>query len=144
MSPWFRILALTVPILFASCATTPIPFKKKDKGASISGYRVVGTETGQMSWYSVRTNRGTSTASGERFNDYKPTAAHKRLKFGTMVRVTNLRNGKSTILRINDRGPYTRGRIIDVPIAFAQSNHLDFHRYGVAPCKVEVLEKKRR
>jgi rare lipoprotein A len=59
------------------------------------------------------------TASGELFSPRKLTAAHRTLPFGTMVRVTNLRNGKTVIVRINDRGPFTKGRIIDVSPAAA-------------------------
>jgi rare lipoprotein A len=69
-------------------------------------------EVGIASFYSTKT--GTQTASGERLNDSSFTAAHKTLKFGTKVKVTNLNNGKSIIVKINDRGPFIRGRIIDV------------------------------
>lgn len=93
-----------------------------------------------MSWYSVKTNFGTATASGEKFTNHGHTAAHKKLKMGTKVRVTNLENGKSKILRINDRGPYKPGRIIDVSVGMSHGSHLDFHRDGVVPCKVEILE----
>jgi rare lipoprotein A len=66
------------------------------------------------------------TASGELFSPHKLTAAHRTLPFGTMVRVTNLRNGKTVVVRINDRGPFTRGRIIDVsPAAAAQLGFSD-------------------
>lgn len=104
-------------------------------------YRVIAEEKGEMSWYSVKTNGGTETASGEKFSNQKATAAHKKLKMGTMVRVTNLRNGKARILKINDRGPFKPGRIIDVSIGMAQPLHLNFEKNGIAPCKVEVLEK---
>lgn len=90
-----------------------------------------------MSWYSVKTNGGTKTASGERFRDSGATAAHRTLKFGTKVRVTNLRNGKSEIVRITDRGPFVRGRIIDVSVGTARK--LGFVDNGVVSCKVEVL-----
>jgi rare lipoprotein A len=66
------------------------------------------------------------TASGELFSPHKLTAAHRTLPFGTMVRVTNLRNGKTVVVRINDRGPFTKGRIIDVsPAAAAQLGFSD-------------------
>jgi rare lipoprotein A len=94
-----------------------------------------------MSWYSVKTNYGTATASGEKFNNLGHTAAHKTLKMGTLVRVTNLENGRSKVVRINDRGPYTKGRIIDVAVGLSRIHHLDFHRDGVVDCKVEVLEE---
>ncbi len=67
------------------------------------------------------------------------TAAHKTLPFGTYVRVTNLNNGKSTVVRINDRGPFVKGRIIDLSYAAAKKLSMDIA--GVAPVKIEVLKK---
>ncbi|MCV6546317.1 MAG: septal ring lytic transglycosylase RlpA family protein [Cohaesibacter sp.] len=72
-------------------------------------------QCGTASWYALTSK----TASGEYANPAKMTAAHKKLKFGTKVRVKNMRNGKSVILRINDRGPFIKGRIIDVTKAAA-------------------------
>lgn len=74
-------------------------------------------ETGLASYYW----RGQMTASGERFNPAALTAAHRWRKFGQRVRVTNLRNGRSVTVRINDRGPFVRGRIIDLSRAAAQA-----------------------
>lgn len=78
------------------------------------------------------------TASGERFNPDAMTAAHKSLPFGTKVRVINLKNGKSTIVRINDRGPFIRGRIIDLSKAAALE--VSMIKSGVVPVRVEVLK----
>lgn len=102
--------------------------------------KVLRTEKGIASWYSVRTNRGTKTASGRPFCDHKMTAAHRRLPFGTPVRVINERNGKSVVVVITDRGPFIRGRIIDVSVAAAKE--LGFYSRGLTQVKVEVLEKK--
>lgn len=90
-----------------------------------------------MSWYSVKTNGGTKTASGRRFSDSGATAAHRTLRFGSKVRVTNTRNGRSEIVTITDRGPFIKGRIIDVSIGTARK--LGFVSNGVVSCKVEVL-----
>ena len=104
------------------------------------GHRGTGrVETGKMSWYSVRTNGGTRTASGEPLSDTKKTAAHRTLPFGTLVRVTNPANDESVVVRVTDRGPFIRGRIIDVSIAAARE--LDFVGAGVAPCRIEVVER---
>lgn len=100
-------------------------------------YQVAKVEHGKASYYSIRCNGGTHTASGETLRNDALTAAHKSLPMGTKVRVINLDNGKSEIVTINDRGPYIRGRIIDVTIGVAK--RLDFIRDGVVPCKVEVL-----
>jgi len=70
-------------------------------------------ETGEASWYGPGFH-GRKTASGERFDTYEMTAAHKTLPFGTLLRVTNLENNQFTIVTVNDRGPYIRGRIIDL------------------------------
>jgi rare lipoprotein A len=77
------------------------------------------------------------TASGERFDKRKLTAAHRTLPMGTMVRVTNQRNGRSVVVRINDRGPYSRARIIDVSEAAAKQ--LDMIQAGIVPVVLEVL-----
>lgn len=80
---------------------------------------------GGASWYALPGNR---TANGERMNPNALTAAHKTLRFGTKVRVTNSRNGKSVIVRINDRGPFVRGRIIDLSRAAAE--HIGMRHSG--------------
>lgn len=77
-------------------------------------------QVGMASWYGHGFH-GRKTASGERFNTHAYTAAHKHLKFGTSVRVTNLLNNKSVIVTINDRGPFVRGRVIDLSKAAARA-----------------------
>ena len=74
-----------------------------------------GAQCGKASWYAMNTR----TASGERMDPSQMTAAHRNLRFGTRLKVTNSRNGKSVIVRINDRGPFVNGRIIDVSKAAA-------------------------
>jgi rare lipoprotein A len=96
-------------------------------------------EYGKASFYSVKTNRGSITASGERLNDTKLTAAHRTLPFGTMVKVTNLSNGRYVFVRITDRGPFISGRVIDVSLAAATS--LDFKHKGITKVKVESVKK---
>ena len=82
---------------------------------SADGYR----EDGVASWYG-RDFHGKTTANGERYNMYAMTAAHKLLPLGTKVRVTHLRNGKSIVVRVNDRGPFVGDRIIDLSYASAK------------------------
>jgi peptidoglycan lytic transglycosylase len=78
---------------------------------------------------------GSKTASGEAFSQEKLTAAHRTLPFGTMVRVTNMQNGRTVVVRINDRGPFNKGRIIDVsPAAAAQ-----LHFSGLTPVALAVV-----
>ena len=81
---------------------------------------------------------GKLTANGEIFDMYGVSAAHKELPFNTVVRVTNEDNGKSLIIRINDRGPYISGRILDC--SFGAAKKLGFVGEGTAPVKIEVLE----
>ena len=92
---------------------------------------------GVASFYGTRF-AGRPTASGETFNPSEFTAAHKTLPFGSRVRVTNPRNGNSVIVRINDRGPYVRGRVIDVSRAAAEE--LGMVRAGHATVQLELLE----
>jgi rare lipoprotein A (peptidoglycan hydrolase) len=91
---------------------------------------------GQASWYGPGFY-GNTTANGEVYRPGTMTAAHRSLPFGTRVRVTNLNNGRSRIVRINDRGPYVGGRILDLSESAAQS--LGVINSGVASVKVEVL-----
>jgi rare lipoprotein A len=100
-------------------------------------YAVVDSFTGTATWYG-REFRGRQTASGERFDERYYTAAHRSLKFGTKVRVTNLANGLSVIVTINDRGPWVKGREIDLSWAAAQAIELR----GVSQVKIEVLSEK--
>jgi rare lipoprotein A len=94
------------------------------------------TQTGMASWYGA--DQGRHTASGERFDPEAMTAAHRHLPFGTVVRVTNQLNGKSVDLRINDRGPWRHGRIIDVTDAAADV--LDMKKAGTVPVTIVVLK----
>ena len=95
-------------------------------------------EYGKASFYSVKSNRGTMTASGEKLSDTKLTAAHRTFPFGSIVRITNLSNGKSILARVNDRGPFVSGRIIDVSVAAATI--LDFKQKGIIKVKVELIK----
>lgn len=94
--------------------------------------------SGVASWYGPGFH-GNRSASGERFNQNAMTAAHRSLPFGTKVRVTNKRNGRSVIVRINDRGPFTGGRIIDLSAAAARV--LGVFNTGTAPVQLEVIGK---
>jgi rare lipoprotein A len=99
------------------------------------------TERGLATWYGGSLN-GSATASGERFDQTKMTAAHKTLPLGTVVRVTNLKNDRQVTVRINDRGPYARGRIIDLSRAAARI--IGMIDDGVVPVLVEILSLPER
>ncbi|MCP9917224.1 septal ring lytic transglycosylase RlpA family protein [Cyanobium sp. ATX 6F1] len=98
--------------------------------------RVVATSSGQASWYGPGFF-GRRTANGERFRPGTLTAAHRTLPFGTKVRVTNLWNGRTTVVRINDRGPFHGNRVID--LAHGAASQLGVVASGVAQVKLEVL-----
>jgi rare lipoprotein A len=125
-------LASLVLVLASSCATDLRDHKDP--------YVVKSVQEGKASWYSIKTNYGTKTASGQKLCNNAPTAAHKTLPMGTKVRVINLANNKSEIVTINDRGPYKKGRVIDVTIGTAEK--LGFVQRGVVPVRVEVLSHK--
>ena len=98
-----------------------------------SGMRVA---SGSASWYGPGFH-GRKTANGERYDMHGLTAAHRSLPFGTKVRVTNRKNGKSVVVRINDRGPYAGGRVIDLSRGAAQA--VSMIDSGVVPVNLEVL-----
>ena len=101
-----------------------------------SGLSAFEAETGTASWYGPGFH-GRRTANGEVFDKEAMTAAHRTLPFGTLVRVLNLDNGREAVLRINDRGPFVRGRILDVSEAGARA--LGMVESGTARIRIEVL-----
>ena len=120
---WFCLMMMGI----TACSTM---------GPGADGNWVGYTESGEASYYADR-HQNQKTASGERYQHAATTAAHKTLPFGTRVKVTNVTNGKSGVVRINDRGPFVRGRIIDLSkSAFASIADL---RAGVVKVKIEVV-----
>ncbi|MFQ5960847.1 MAG: septal ring lytic transglycosylase RlpA family protein, partial [Candidatus Methylomirabilales bacterium] len=143
--------ALALSFLLAACTTgqlasTSAPHTGAATGANkpytVHGVRYVPyadpdyDAVGLASWYGDRFHRR-RTASGQRFDMTAMTAAHTTLPFGTRVRVTNLENGHSAVLSINDRGPFKKDRIIDVSRHAAE--HLGFRRQGTARVRVQVI-----
>lgn len=94
---------------------------------------VSASQQGLASYY----KSGHQTANGERFNPHGLTAAHRTLPFGTKVRVTNLKSGKSVVVRINDRGPFKRKRVIDLSLGAAKV--IGLVRDGIAPVRVDLM-----
>ena len=95
-------------------------------------------EVGVASYYAKALN-GRRTASGERYDQQALTAAHRRLPFGSRVRVTNLENGRSVVVRINDRGPFVEKRVID--LSYAAARELQFISRGTTKVRLEVLDR---
>src|SRR5262245_50023993 len=104
--------------------------------AAGSGRQRCQCSVGTATWYGANA-QGRRTSSGERFNRHAFTAAHRSLPFNSRVRVTNLRNGRSVVVRITDRGPFGRGRVIDLSEAAARE--LDMVKRGIAPVRIERL-----
>src|SRR6185503_11917388 len=99
-----------------------------------TGSQPASAEYGRASWYALTSQ----TASGERCNPRAMTAAHKSLPFGTLVRVRNLKNRRWIVVRVNDRGPFHGGRLIDVTKAAAAS--LGFVAAGTAPVQLSIVD----
>jgi rare lipoprotein A len=97
---------------------------------------VGSVQEGQASYYAHKFH-GRPTASGEIYDENQMTAAHKTLAFGTTVRVTNLANGRKVTVRINDRGPFVEGRIVD--LSYRAAGELDMIAAGVVNVRLEVL-----
>ncbi|WCM20061.1 septal ring lytic transglycosylase RlpA family protein [Paraburkholderia bryophila] len=106
-----------------------------DDGSGISDFH----QTGRASWYG-RGFHGRRTANGERYDMHALTAAHRTLPLGSYVRVTNPATSRSVVVRINDRGPYARGRVIDLSMAAASV--LDMRHAGTARVKIEGLTQQ--
>ena len=123
-------LAACVALAGLSCSFTRRYTADYDRPGS---YR----EAGKASYYG-REAHGKPTASGEKFNMHALTAAHKTLPFDTKVRVTNRANNKSVVVRINDRGPFVAGRIID--LSYAAAKRIDMLAAGVTDVEIVVIE----
>ena len=145
-SGWRRIaagLTLLIPVCcFAilSCSVSP-RFRSGERQAAPASSLAVNTDRIQIgiaSYYGAKYH-GRATASGEIFDMYQISAAHRDLPLGTRVRVTNIRNGRSLELIINDRGPFIKGRILDV--SFKAAEELDFVTAGTTTVRIEVLEQ---
>lgn len=149
LAPLRAIGAVVSVLMLAACGTTPKPDGR-------SSYKVGGTyviagqvytpdenyrynESGMASWYGPGFH-GKRTANGEAYDQQAMTAAHRTLPMPSVVRVTNLSNGNTVILRVNDRGPFAHNRIIDVSRAAAE--RLDMVKSGVASVRVEILQEE--
>jgi len=152
-----NILLSLLFLIFVSCASSPRFTSKhknhitgttnnsgvnsteiyKDNGIIYSDTAVLETQTGIASYYADKFN-GKITYSGKVYNMYGISAAHQTYPMGTVLRITNLKNGKTVILKVNDRMPYNPDRIIDLSLGAAQK--LDMVHDGLAKVKVEVLK----
>jgi rare lipoprotein A len=112
--------AITCAVFLSGIAATSSTIARAEPGSAASYTETISLQGGKASWYGPGFH-GRRTASGERFNTNAMTAAHKTLPFGTKVKVTNKKTGQSVVVRINDRGPYAHGRVIDLSKASARA-----------------------
>ena len=139
-----RLAALCAAASVAACAQTATPVAQPLMPAPpvpSTSCAPSFAETGVASWYGPGFHLK-ATASGEPFDMNELTAAHRWLPLNTIVRVTNLENGRSAVLRINDRGPYVRGRSLDVSRYAAE--RLGLKHAGTAAVRVEVFDLSER
>ncbi len=122
------LLLLLVPLALAACAAPSPPPAALEKPSYV--------EEGTASWYGP-SHQGKRTADGERFDMHAFTCAHRSLPFETVLRVTNLANGRSVKVRVNDRGPYVKRRILDLSAAAARA--LGMTEDGVSRVRIEVF-----
>jgi rare lipoprotein A len=127
------VAILPLMILQVGCAS----LDRRGSAVSLYDSKPISIEIGKASYYGGRWI-GRLTANGEHYRASDCTAAHKKLPFNSIVRVTNLKNGKSVIVRINNRGPYAKGRILDLSVVAARK--IDMIGDGVIKVKAEVLK----
>jgi rare lipoprotein A (peptidoglycan hydrolase) len=141
---FFCVISLCSCTAIKSSTYCPLPGLDNTAQANEMGNSHINcknyTENGVASWYGKRFNHK-RTSSGERYNMYSMTAAHKTLPLSTLVRVTNLKNDRQVIVRVNDRGPYADNRVID--LSYAAAKKLKMVAAGTATVKIEALSAKK-
>jgi rare lipoprotein A len=133
--PW-TVVALVVALLLAAGCARRVVRVPAPPPPVVTPPSAQWTEEGLASWYGVPFN-GDRAADGEVYNMYQMVAAHRTLPFNSLVRVTDLQNGRQVIVRIIDRGPFVRNRIIDLSLAAARA--LDMVGVGVAPVRLQLV-----
>jgi rare lipoprotein A len=144
MSHLGLVAAFAFGLLLSACAQSGLAQTADGANVAVShgapsvpnkAVRTRSASYGIASYYS----RGARTASGERYDPRQLTAAHRTLPFGTRLLVTDIRNGRSVVVRVNDRGPFVHGRIVDV--SYAAARQLNLTASGTGKVKLEVLEQ---
>lgn len=137
-----RCFVLTLALALTACASHsptsgPTPVDRRGQPATPDRSVALGEIRGFATWYG-EVHHGRQTASGEPFDMYALTAAHKTLPFNTIVRVVDRQTYKTVVVRVNDRGPYRKGRIID--LSYAAARDLDIVKKGKVKVDLEILE----
>jgi len=136
-------MAIPLVILLLSCVPQPRYINTRNEERSRKTNRTQINRANNyvergLASYMAQELQGRTTANGEKFDMWALTAAHKTLPFGTMVRVKNLENNKTVDVRINDRGPFKRGRIID--LSYEAARRLDFIKDGLTKVEIRVIK----
>jgi rare lipoprotein A len=132
------LTALVATLALSTAATATPSVNSTQSDTPIASKQLIAQSVGQASFYGNQPGEGGPlTANGERYNPGGLTAAHRTLPFGTKVRVTSPNTGKSVVVRINDRGPFIGGRIIDLSVGAARA--IGLHRTGVGTVQMEVI-----
>lgn len=133
-----RVLTQGLVVLLLAAGLGAAPVGKNNSGSKVASRTRQATpyQIGRASWYGKQFD-GRSTASGEPYDMFQLTAAHRQLPLGTEVKVTNLHNGRWVVVRVNDRGPVVPGRIIDLSYAAAQM--LQFREKGLQKVRLDVV-----
>jgi len=131
------ILIILLPILFLNFCAPSSRFASKKTSRKTTNVRDGETIIGYASYYADKFH-GRQTANGEIFNMHDYTAAHRNLPFDTVLLVTNLENGKKVKVRINDRGPYVKGRILDLSLQAAKD--IGLIKTGVTKVQIKILK----
>ncbi len=131
------IMLLILPILFLNFCAPSSRFASKKTSQKATNVRDGEVIVGKASYYADKFH-GRLTANGETFNMHDYTAAHRNLPFGTVLLVTNLENGRKVKVRVNDRGPYVKGRILDLSLQAAKD--IGLIKSGVAKVKIKILK----
>ena len=137
-----RVLTQALAIFFMVAALGAAPVENSSGSKDIPKSEAVqkqAVQIGKASWYGKYFD-GRHTATGERYDMFRFTAAHRELPLGTLVKVTNLRNGKWVVVKVNDRGPVPRSRIIDLSYGAAQI--LGMRARGLAVVRLDVLPER--
>jgi len=131
------LVAILIPIVMWGCSAIKPADPSGQPAGTLNGARPGYVETGKASFY-ANVHQLKKTASGEIYDHKLNTAAHKKLPFGTKVRVTNIANGKTVVVKINDRGPFIKGRILDLSRSAFSS--IASTSSGIIEVKIEVIE----
>lgn len=134
----YLLVSTGLVLTLSACGRTvsKAPVVPQADPVSFNATELLHEEEGYASWYGPGFY-GRKTASGQRFTKHKLTCAHRKLPFGTLLQITNLKNGKSIEVTVNDRGPFIKGRVVD--LSYAAAKEIGLIKAGAAPVKLKQI-----